>query len=241
MIARLKKRPAGRSAAVWHAAFLKMLPAIQRQARIAFRHLDAEAREESVQEVVTYATTAFKALWDRGAPELAYPSVLALHGIKRVRIGRMTATPMNCKDVSSTYCRLQKNITLERLDKFDKYEGVWLEAVVEDHHTPVPEQVWFRIDFPAWLSGFPDRDRQIAEALAAGNRTGEVAEEFEVSAGRISQMRREFKKSWLEFHGEKPSGDRAAVGIAPRGSGRSSRPQTAGVTSLGRIGVVEQA
>ena len=52
------------------------------------------------------------------------------------------------------------------------------------------------------LSQFPDRDRQIAEALAAGSRTGEVAEEFEVSAGRISQMRREFKESWEAFHGE---------------------------------------
>ena len=132
--------------------------------RVAFRHLDAEGREEAVQEVTAYAVIAFKELWDRGKAELAYPSVLALYGIKRVKIGRMTATPLNCKDVSSTYCQLQKNVTLERLDRFDKYEGVWLEAVVEDHHAPVVEQVWFRIDFPAWLSGFPDRDRQIAEA-----------------------------------------------------------------------------
>jgi len=240
MIARLKKRPRQTPVPAWHAAFLAMLPAIQRQAKVAFRHLDAEAREEAVQEVTAYAAIAFKELWDRGKAELAYPSVLALYGIKRVKIGRMTATPMNSKDVSSTYCQLQKNISLERLDKFDKYEGAWLEAVVEDHHTPVIDQVWFRIDFPAWLSGFPDRDRQIAEALAAGNRTGEVAEEFEVSAGRVSQMRREFWTSWEEFHGEKSSGDRAAAGTAPSRSGRSSRSQAAGVTSVRRIGLVEQ-
>jgi len=75
------------TAPAWRKPFLEMLPAIQRQARIAFRHLDPEARGEAVQEVVTYATSAFKALWHRGTPELAYPSVLALHGIKRVKIG----------------------------------------------------------------------------------------------------------------------------------------------------------
>ena len=201
----------------WHKPFLEMLPAIERQAKAAFGHLDRENRNEAVQEVVTYATKAFKELWDRGMPELAYRSVLAMHGIKRVKIGRMTATPMNCKDVSSTYCQLQKNITLERLDRYDKYEGVWLEAVVEDPHTPVIDQVWFRIDFPDWLSRFPDRDRQIAEALAAGNRTGEVAEEFEVSAGRISQMRREFKESWDRFHGDQPADTRRTAAC---GAGR---------------------
>ena len=204
MIAKTKKNK-DKSIPAWHAAFLEMLPAIRRQAKAAFGHLDAEAREEAVQEVVVYATTAFKGLWDKGKAELAYPSVLALYGIKRVKIGRMTATPMNCKDVSSTYCQLQKNITLERLDRFDKYEGVWLEAVVEDSHTPVIDQVWFRIDFPDWLSRLADRDRQIAEALAVGSRTGEVAEEYGVSAGRISQMRREFKESWEDFHGDRPA------------------------------------
>ena len=201
MIAKINKNK-GKSVPAWHAAFLEMLPAIQRQAKAAFGHLDPEGREEAVQEVTVYAATAFKGLWDQGRAELAYPSVLALYGIKRVKIGRRVATSLNVRDVSSEYCQLQKNITLERLDRFDKYEGVWLEAVVEDPRTPVIDQVWFRIDFPAWLSRLADRDRQIAEALAAGNRTGEVAEEYGVSAGRVSQMRKEFKESWEDFHGE---------------------------------------
>ena len=237
---RIASQTKSTTAPAWHRQLLAMLPAIRRQAQIAFRHRDPEARQEAVQEVIAHAVVATKALHDRGTPELAYPSVLALYGIKRVKIGRRVGTSMNIRDISSEHCQLQKNISLERLDRFDKYEGVWLEAVVEDHHTPVVEQVWFRIDFPAWLSGFPDRDRQIAEALAVGSRTGEVAEEFEVSAGRVSQMRRKFKASWEEFHGEKPSGDRAAVGTAPSRSGRSSRPQAIGGTSVGKTGVVEQ-
>lgn len=197
-------------APAWHAAFLEMLPAIQRQAKIAFRHLDPEAREEAVQAIAAYAATAFKALWDQNKAELAYPSVLALYGIRRVKIGRKVGSRLNVRDVSSEYCQLKKHLTVERLDRYDKCEGTWREAVVEDHQTPVVDQVWFRIDFPAWLSQFPDRDRQIAEALAAGSRTGEVAEQFEVSAGRVSQLRKEFAESWEEFHGEKEPADQTA-------------------------------
>ena len=78
-------------------------------------------------------------------------------------------------------------------------------------HTPVADQVWFRIDFPTWLATHSDRDRQIAEALAAGSRTGDVAREFEVSAGRVSQLRRKFEKSWSDFHGEEEETEEAAL------------------------------
>ena len=72
MIAKIKKtNDKGKSIPAWHAAFLEMLPAIRRQAKIAFRHLDPEGREEAVQEVMVYATTAFKGLWDKGKAELA--------------------------------------------------------------------------------------------------------------------------------------------------------------------------
>ena len=61
MIAAIKK-----SAPAWHPTFLKMLPAIQRHARISLRHLDAEAREELVQEVVASSLIAFLRLFSLG-------------------------------------------------------------------------------------------------------------------------------------------------------------------------------
>jgi len=78
-----------------------------------------------------------------------------------------------------------------------------LEAVVEDTHTPVAEQAAFRIDFPAWLKVLTKRNRRIAEALALGHGTGEVARHFRVSESRVSQLRRELCQSWQEFHGER--------------------------------------
>jgi len=59
---RMARRP--RSAAVaWHAGFLAMLPAIRTHARIAFRHLAPEARQEAVQEAVCNAGETAPLAW----------------------------------------------------------------------------------------------------------------------------------------------------------------------------------
>ena len=42
----------------------------------------------------------------------------------------------------------------------------------------------------------------IAEALAVGSTTGEVARRFNLSSGRVSQLRQEFHRSWQEFQGD---------------------------------------
>jgi hypothetical protein len=86
-------------------------------------------------------------------------------------------------------------------------------AVVEDPHTPVFDQVCFRVDFPAWLDRLSRRNRRIAEYLALGNPTCAVAKRFHISAGRISQLRREFYNSWQNFCGcvDLPSHPIAAV------------------------------
>jgi hypothetical protein len=46
------------------------------------------------------------------------------------------------------------------------------------------------------------RNRQIAERLSLGHSTAQVARQFGVSPGRISQIRRELHDSWVQFAGE---------------------------------------
>ena len=70
---------------------------------------------------------------------------------------------------------------------------------------PCPTSWRFRCDFADWLQSLPRRDCHIAESLALGNRTSEVAKQFDVSDGRISQLRRELAESWCEFVGEEPA------------------------------------
>lgn len=197
-----RKRARSNQVPAWHPVFLPMVPAIGRQARSAFGHLDPEAREEAVQEVIAYATIAFKELWDRGKAELAYPSVLAQYGIQRMKSGRRVGTPLNVRDVSSGYCQIRQSVAVKRLDHYDRQQGGWLEVLIEDRHAGPAETAAFRIDFPAWLKTLSRRNRRIAWKLALGEAGKNVARWFRVSAGRISQLRRELERSWQAFHGE---------------------------------------
>ena len=198
----------------WHAAFLAMLPAIATHAQISFRHLDPDAREDAVAECIANALVAFVRLVQLKKTDIAYPTVLARYAVAQVRDGRKVGGHLNIKDVLSEYCQQRKGIVVERLDHFDEEENQWKEAVVQDTRTaPVSEIVAFRCDFADWLSILLRRDRQIAKFLSVGNRTSEAAKKFWVSAGRISQVRRELQDSWRKFQGEQSpkSGSATAV------------------------------
>lgn len=199
------KRPA------WHAAFLAMLPAIVGRARVAFRQLDAEARQDALQEVTANATAAFVRLVELDKMDLAYPTVLARYAVAQYRAGRRVGSRLNVRDVLSPYAQRQKQFQVERLDRYDGREGAWREAVVEDYRTPPAEQAAFRCDFPAWLAQQSQRDRQVAEALCVGNTTGEVARQFGISPARVSQLRRALHASWLAFHGDQPAEEDAVL------------------------------
>jgi hypothetical protein len=203
MIAILKKKRKRKVTAKHQELFVAtMLPTITRIARQNFAHLDPEAREEATAEVVAAAFIMFVGLVRDGRESLAFPSVLAMYGVRRVRIGRAAATPMNVRDVSSVYCQLKKNIRLERLDTYDYNEDAWLEILVEDRHATPADIARVRIDFADWLRTLPRRTRRIAEVLSTGETTSAVAKRFHVSAGRISQLRRQLYEGWLEFIGE---------------------------------------
>ena len=186
----------------WQELFLNMLPVIENCASRAFRSLDPEGREDAVQEVIANATVAFARLVQLDKADLAYPTVLARYGIAQFCDGRRVGSRLRISDVLSPHARRKKGFRVQSLDRFKKESGEWLEAVVEDTHTPVPEQVAFRIDFPAWLKSQTRRNRRIAEALSLGHATREVARRFKVSEGRVSQLRRQFYLSWKAFHDE---------------------------------------
>jgi hypothetical protein len=181
-----------------------MLPKIVSYARGAFAGLKPEARQEAIQNVVANSCAAVAGLARRGKLDLCYPTVLAQYGIKQTRDFRLVGNKLNIRDVMSKYCQARKGVAVQRLDKYDETEQEWMEAVVEDPHTPVFEQAQFRVDFPAWLQTLKPRDRKVARFLSRGERTGDAARKFGTSEGRISQLRRELAESWRRFVGDEP-------------------------------------
>ncbi len=185
-----------------YAKFLSLLPAIQEQARFAFRNEKAEHRQDLTAEVIANCWAALVRLVERGLLEVVYPTPLAQYAIKQVRDGRRVGAKLNVLDISSEYCQARKQITIERLDVFDERTGEWHEVLIEDRHAGPAETAAARIDIGEWFDSLPRRKRRIAQTLASGETTKRTARKFRVSPGRISQTRRELQTTWQEFQGE---------------------------------------
>ncbi len=199
MIARAKTKTPN-----WQQAFLVMLPAILRHARIAFRHLDNDARQEVVQEVVCNALVVFNRLSELGKSDLAYPSVLARFAVAQVRSDRRVGGKLNARDVLARYAQQKQRFAVERLDRFDPQQESWEEIVVEDKTAGPAEVAATRIDFGSWLDSLTEKQRHAAECLACGETTQKAAKQLGVSSGRVSQLRRELMEAWQAFH-ERPA------------------------------------
>ena len=202
MIATAKSLPRDDRALRWQQPFLKMLPAIQRHARMAFRHLNPEARDEMVEETIANAFVAYCRLVELGKADLAYPTPLASNGIKQAKAGRKVGSSLNVRDVSSRHCQVTKGVKVGCLDHFDEESREWQEILVEDRRAGPADTACGRIDFADWLRSLSRRYRKIASTLATGETTKKVAKRFGVSPGRISQIRRELFNSWNRFQGE---------------------------------------
>jgi hypothetical protein len=194
--------------------FLGMLPAISEQANFAFRRLPVEAREELIQEVVAQAYSLFVRLCQRRKLALVFPTPLAQYAIKKVRAGRRLGSRSNMRDVTSPRARVAKGITIARLDRFNRRSGEWRQALVEDRTAGPAQIAETRIDFADWLKTLSTRDRQLAEKLAFGETTGCAARTFRISAGRVSQLRRDLCKSWRAFVGEPSDDEVVSVAVA---------------------------
>ena len=194
----------------WHHRFIRLMPSITRHAEMCFSKLRPDLREEMVNEVIANCLKQFARLVKRGKEDLAFPSALARFGVAQVRQGRQVGCPMNVLDVSSRYCQQRKGIQVERLDHFDLGDDEWKEVLVEDRRATPADVAASRIDFAAWLGKLPSLRRKIAQCLATGESTFAAAQQFAMTPGRISQLRREFQASWLAFHGEPVAAGAAA-------------------------------
>jgi hypothetical protein len=183
----------------WRAQFERLLPLLQCQAAWHFRHLGVEARQEAVQSSLAHAWQALVYLARRGRLDVMRLSALVRYAVARTRGGRSLGTSVNANDVLSTWCRQRRKVCVQRLDE---QVGAWREIVVADRRTNPADLAAFRIDIADWLAGLSRRDRQLAETLALGESTQHAAQQFNLSAGRISQLRRELYAAWQRFQGE---------------------------------------
>ena len=187
------------------ARFSKLLPAIERRARITFRHLRGDDLDEAMQEITCNACLAYARLVDRGRADAATPSSLVLYAAAQFRDGRRVGSPLNIGDVCSVYCQRRKGVKVQPLSRWNDGAGEWRDFLVADKNATPADLAASRIDFPAFLATLSRRDRRLAEKLATGESTSRAARLFGISAGRVSQLRQELKRAWERFHEPAPA------------------------------------
>ena len=188
----------------WQEGFLRIYSQLEQYASIAFQHLTAEAREDAITEVIANCLVAYQRLHERAELQRARPGALLGFAVLQYWDGRRVGTSQNSRDVMSPLARRKDQYEICSLGTPGEQIGGWLECLIDDTQTPVPDQVSFRIDYPRWLQLQTPRDRQIAQKLSQGYTTQQVAREYRLSPARVSQLRRELAESWEDFHQPHP-------------------------------------
>jgi hypothetical protein len=199
-----------------HAEFLALLSTIETHGRVHFRHLKStEQKDDAIAEMVAISWKWFLRLKERGKDVAQFPSVLASFAAKAVRSGRRLCGQDSAKDVLSPRAQRLHGFGTSRLPEVSTLSTNPLEEALQDNmQTPVPDQVAFRQDFPAWQRSRTDRDRRIIDDLMVGERTLAVADKYGLSPARVSQLRNEFHQDWQSFCEEDSADQSGAASLA---------------------------
>jgi hypothetical protein len=212
-------RPAAHvpSTEVLQAAFLLILPRVELHGRIYFRHLRCpHQKADAIQEMRALAWQWFLRLHQRGRDPADFLTGFVMLLARAVNSGRRLAGMARAKDVLNAATQRRHSFHVERLPSSTQasHERLYSDVHGQELHdafeerlrdntiTPVPDQVIFRIDWPAWLRTLTGRQRRMIRAMAQNERTLDLSKEFEVSPARISQLRSEFHDGWQRFCGE---------------------------------------
>jgi hypothetical protein len=183
-------------------AFLMILPRIQSQAWNAFQGLSFDLKQELQSEVVGHCWKSFIKLFELGRHEDVSPMSLASFAIRAVRSGRRMGASLNINDVSSNYCQRRLGIRTTPFCMIDQNGDKWAESLIADERARPDQLVMARIDFSEWLQTLKPLHRKVAEHLSLGESTHSTARIFNLTPGRISQIRRLLEQSWLSFQTE---------------------------------------
>jgi hypothetical protein len=193
-----------------------VLPKVLTHGRVYFRHLRAERREECVAEMVALSWKWHRRLAERGKDATRFPTAIASFAGRAVGGGRRLAGMDRSKDVLSPLAQRRTGFAVGKLPECSTLDGNPLDEALHDiTKSPPDEMAAFRLDLPRWLATLGTRDRRIAQDMALGFRTQELAAAYRLSAARISQLRRQFHHSWRLFQGEPPAPAPRAGGGVP--------------------------
>lgn len=188
----------------FHARFAPFLPRIERHAQVFFRWIKCfHTKQDKLQEVRSLCWKWVRQLHRAGKEWRGFVSRLADYACRAVKCGRKVAGMISARDVLNEITQTKRGFYVGKLPDFStESTNPLAEALTDNTRTEVPDQVAFRLDFPAWRGSYDRCRRRLMDALAMGHRTKDVAEKFRMSEGRVSQLRRDFMQDWEHYCGD---------------------------------------
>ena len=221
-----------------HAQFVAALPAIESVLRFQLRRVPKHARADAFADARAATWAAWRSLVLRGKDPLQVgPTGIAARCCLSTKAGRKVGnrnSGRGCLDVHDLRAQRRLGLTVHRPDEYDEFETgasseTWRECVAEDNRVNPADVAAFHVDFEVWLASLPRRKRQMAELLAEGHGTSEVARLLEVSLPAVSITRAWLEASWREFQGESVASTtpevRRPVGRPRKAAGRVQEPR----------------
>jgi hypothetical protein len=191
-----------------HRAFDAALGRIDAVLRHQFRTWPRARRQEAIADARAYTWLAWHGLLARGKDPIAVGvAAIAANACRAVRNGRTVGSVRSvgrgAMDVHHPRARLVTGLRVVSLEALgDGQPGRWQEWLAADERYGPADEAAFRIDFAAWLAELPARKRRVADFLAEGLGTSEVARRLGVTSGAISQSRDWLARSWGRFQGQ---------------------------------------
>jgi hypothetical protein len=192
--------------------FLALLPKLQKHAQIQFRSTAcADRRADKIAEVIALAWQWHVRLLERGKDVRQFTMVFIYLVVTAVKSGRRVTGMEKLKDVLSPRAQRRHGFVVDSLSarpmpcqggslqREQKATSSYEERLHDNTVTPPADAAAFRIDFPQFLMTHSCRDRAVAMFLAQDHSAKEAAEEFKISPGRVTQLRKRWHKEWQAF------------------------------------------
>lgn len=180
-----------------HADFLSLRDLVEKFARRAFRRCLRENQDEFVAEAVAAAFQSFVSLKRRGKLPHRFSRQLAIFAVQHVKSDRRVGGQIRSRDIMAWKSYWKRGIQKHSLSSPSL---PWNEILADDQ-APIPDQVIMRTDWPAFVGGLPRREQQMVWMLAEGFSATEVSEKLGISAGRVTQLRKQWLEGWKRFQG----------------------------------------
>ena len=153
------------NAPVWHRDLTDFLGFVRARATDAHRSLRGADREDAVAEVVADVTVSLARLSDRRPTHRGLIRPLTDYAIRHQAAGPRTGTPTNRRDPQSPAGRNRARlVSLEAAS--DEPRLTWRDVLPDSRQADPADIAAARIDVATWLSGLPQRLRELAKALA---------------------------------------------------------------------------